>query len=226
MRAILVFVVLGLLFLLVRNSTAVNAGEQGLNPVLLGYGALFASGIVTAELLRPILARMGAVTRFTVVAMIAGLVWFGFEQARMAGILPLALSDPSAVSETSEPIQQTSLPLAWDGVYRAVAQINNMSIGVLIETGTPLVILQYEEAERLGFNPSALPFDQRLPLGDRKIEAALFKLFSVRIDDVEQLNVKGAIAAKGAVETSVIGLSFLNGLSAAAIINEQFYLRQ
>ncbi|MFT4716727.1 MAG: clan AA aspartic protease (TIGR02281 family) [Paracoccaceae bacterium] len=226
MRAILVFVVLGLLYLLVKNSGDLEAGEKGINPVLLGYGALFAAGIVTSELLRPVLSLMGATSRFVVVAIIAGLVWFGFQQARNSGILPLALTDPGRVATTNEPVRQTWLPLAWDGVYRAVAQVNNMSLGVLIDTGAALVILQYEEAERLGLHPERFKFDQRITVADRKIIGAKFVLGSVRIDDVEMFNVVAAVAEPGALETSVIGLSFLTRLSTAAIIDDQFYMRQ
>jgi aspartyl protease family protein len=226
MRAILIFVVLGLLFLLVKNAGDVESGRQGLNPVLLGYGALFAAGIVAAELLRPVLSLMGATSRFVVVALIAALVWFGFDQARNIGILPLALSDPSALPDPQETPLQTRLPLAWDGVYRTVAQVNNRSLGVMLDTGTPLVILQYAEAERLGLRPERLTFDARIPVADRNVTAAKLVLPSVRIDDVELFNVKAAIAEAGALETSIIGLSFLSRLSAAALIDGQFYLRK
>jgi clan AA aspartic protease (TIGR02281 family) len=226
MRAILIFVVLGLLYLLVRNSADLDAGKPGINPVLLGYGALFAAGIVTAELLRPILSLMGATSRFVVVAIIAGLVWLGFEQARNAGILPLALTDPTSLPKTGEPVRQTRLEVSWDGVYRAVAQVNNMSLGVLVDTGTPFVILQYAEAERLGLHPERLKFDQRVAVADRKITAGGLVLGSVRIDDVELLNVKALVAEPKALETSIIGLSFLTRLSTAAIVNGQFYMRQ
>ncbi len=226
MRALIIFIVLGLLYLLVKNTTDIDLGMDEVNPVLLGYGALFAAGIVTAELLRPLLSLMGATSRFVVVALIAGLVWTGFEVARSAGKIPAALLDPDVTTLGNDPINQTRLLLAWDGVYRAVAQINNTSLGVLVDIASPLVIVQYAEAERLGLHPERLKFDQRIALADRKIFAALFPLFSVRIDDVELFEVEAAIAAPGVLETSVIGLSFLNRLSNAALVDDELYLRQ
>jgi len=227
MRALLVFIVLGLLYVLIRSSTNLDFDLSGTNPVLIGYGALFTAGIVAAELLRPFLSLMAPLSRFVVVAVLAGLVWAGFEQARTAGNLPEGLLDPTAGLETNgEPIRQTRLPVAWDGLHRAVAQINNQSVGVLIETGTPLVVLQYEEAERLGFNLENLTFTSRVPVSDRNITAALMPFLSVRIDDVELFEVDAAIAAPGMVDTSLIGLSFLNRLETVGLIDGELLLRQ
>lgn len=226
MRAIIVIIVLGLLYMLVKNSTDLDVGLEGINSVLLGYGALFAAGIVTAELLRPLLSMMGATSRFVVVAVIAGLVWFAFETARTNGVIPAAMLNPTNTPEQDEPINQTRLVLAWDGVFRAVAQVNNMSLGVLVDTGTPLVVLQHGEAERLGLHPERLKFDQRLTIADRKITVALLPLLSVRIDDIEVFEVEAAIAAPGALEANIVGLSFLNRLSTTAIVDNELYLRQ
>ncbi len=227
MRAILVLAVLALLYLLVRNLTDFDVRLDDLNPVLLGYGALFAAGIVAAELLRPILLLLAPVSRFVVVAVIAALVWTGFETARQAGKIPQALLDPApAGPEALTGPPQTSLPPAWDGLYRTVAQVNNTSLGVLVDPATPLVVLQYEEAERLGLHPERLQFTERVPVSDRKITAAHLPLLSVRINDVEVFEVDAAIAAKGALETSLIGLSFLNRLSAVYLKKGELVLRQ
>lgn len=226
MRAIIILVVLGLLFLLVKNSASLDLRTDQVNPVILGYGALFAGGIVAAELLRPLLSLLGATSRFVVVAIIAAMVWVGFEGARNAGRIPEALLNPEARPTDAEIAPQTRLQVSWDGVYRAVAQVNNMSLGVMVDTGTPLVLLQYSEAERLGMQPQRLKFDQRVSVADRKINAATLRLFSVRIDTIELLNVEGAIAAPGELETSVVGLSFLHRLSNVALIKEELFLRQ
>lgn len=227
MRALLVVVVLVLLFVLVRVSTDFRGGISDFNPVLLGYGALFAAGIVTAEILRPLLSLMAPTSRFVVVTLIAGLVWFGFDQARQSGTLPEAiLTVQDAETDAAEKPSIVRLQPAWDGIYRAVAQVNSQSLGVLIDPASPLVVLQYEEAERLGLAPERLKFKSRVAVSDRKINAALTALLSVRIDDIELLEVKAAIAEKGALETSLIGLSFLNRMEAVALLRGELVLRQ
>lgn len=222
MQAIGVFAVLGLIYVLVRLGLGQDFGLSDANPLLFGYGALFAAGIVAAELLRPLLSMMSALSRFVTVAALAALVWIGLVSAWQAGRLPTALSDPEAVPD----FHQVSISPAWDGAFRTVAQVNNRSLGAVVSTGTPLVLIQYEEAERLDLNPERLRFSQRLPLGDRKIAAAPVRLLSVQIDDVVVFGVQAAVARQGEIETSVIGLSFLDRLSAAALIDGRFILRQ
>jgi len=227
MRAFLVLVILGLLFLVARSGAGFGAGLSALNPVLLGYGALFAAGIVVAELLRPLLGLMSASSRFVVVAVIAAFVWVGFQQALSVGVIPASLLNPKAHEQSdAKPVKQVRISPAWDGVFRSIGQVNRMSVGAIIDSAAPLVILQFEEAERLGLNPEALTFDQRLPVSDRKISAALVHLFSVRIDAVEVLDVNGAVAAKGALDTNLIGLSFLSRLKLAALSNGVLVLQQ
>jgi clan AA aspartic protease (TIGR02281 family) len=223
MRALVVFAILGLIYVLVRYGLEVELGLDRVNPVLIGYGALFAAGIVAAELLRPLLGMMSALSRFVTVAVLAGLVWVGLETARNAGYIPETLSDPEIAAR---PVPQTLLPRAWDGVYRGVAQINNMSVGVVVSTGTPVVVVQYEEAERIDLFPETLTFSDRVTVGDRKVAAAPVMLLSVRIDGVEVFGVPGAVAAKGAIETSIIGLSFLDRLGAVGLSGGKMLLRQ
>jgi aspartyl protease family protein len=223
MRALAVFAGLGLIYVVVRFGLNVDLGLGRANPVLIGYGALFVAGIVAAELLRPLLRLMSPASRFVVVAVLAGLVWVGLEKARDAGYVPARLTDAEVAAQH---VHQTILPRAWDGVFRGVAQINNMSVGVIVSTGTPVVLVQYEEAERIDLFPERLKFSSRVTVGDRKVVAAPVMLLSVRIDDVEIFGVQGAVAEKGAIETSIVGLSFLEKLEAAALDGGGLLLRQ
>jgi len=227
MRAIIVFVVLALLFVLVRSRVTLDVETTKIFPVLVGYGALFAAGIVAAELLRPALSRLSATSRFVVVAMLGVMVWVGLEAAQRAGKLPVALQIAENGDAAAEPdLVQTRLPLAWDGVFRAVAQINNTSAGVVIDPSTPLVLLTFEEADRLGLVPDRRTFGQRVQVADRKISASETLHVNVRINAIELLDVEAAIAEAGALDTSLVGLSFLRRLQVAAILADELLLRQ
>ena len=91
MRALLILIVLGVIYLGVRSLTDIRIDVANANPVLLGYGALFTAGIVAAELLRPLMQRMSALSRFTIVAALAAIVWLSFEMARLSGRIPATI---------------------------------------------------------------------------------------------------------------------------------------
>lgn len=211
MRALLVLLVLFLLYILVRLGTNSSIVPTDLNPTLLGFGALFVAGIVTAELLRPLLSLMAPVSRFAVVAILAGLVWAGFDLALRRGLIPDSMLHPAG-NETTPRVFQTTVQKSWDGIYRAIAQVNARSVGVIIDTATPYVILQFEDAERIGLNPEKLAFTERVTVGNDKIMVAKGRLVSVQIDKVVVLDVQGAVAEKGSLASSVIGLSYLERL--------------
>ncbi|MCB1368991.1 MAG: TIGR02281 family clan AA aspartic protease [Rhodobacteraceae bacterium] len=223
MRALLILIVLGVIYLGVRSLTDIRIDVANANPVLLGYGALFTAGIVAAELLRPLMQRMSALSRFTIVAALAAIVWLSFEMARLSGRIPAALLDPQS---SQQDLRIVHLPQAWDGLYRTIAQVNSQSLGVIIDTSTPLVILTYDEAERLGLVHDGLAFTDRVAVSDRKIAAALLPFMSVRVGDLEILKVDGAIAEPGALGTSLIGLSYLSRLKAAGVIGRDMVLQQ
>ncbi len=227
MRTFLVLVVLVLLFALIRNNTGFDPSLGAIDPTLLGYGALFAAGIVAAELLRPLLTRLGASSRFVVVAVLAGLVWYTLDRAHVSDVISNAVFNVESVSsdETKTPAEVILKP-AWDGVFRTVAQVNNRSVGVLVAPASPVVVLQYEEAERLGLHPETLDFNARIAVAERKIVAARFTLSSIRMNAIELFDIDAAIAEKGAVESNVFGLSFLNRLSGVALRNGDLVLRQ
>jgi len=224
MRAILVLSVLGLLYALVRIGTNTPIVPQDLNPVLVGYGALFVAGIVTAELMRPLLSLMAPVSRFVVVAVLAGLVWVGLEQARRTNLIPQEEFSPLS-KDGQRRIFQTTVPKSWDGIYRAIAQVNARSVGVVVETAAPFVVLQYADAERLGLHPENMKFTEKVSLGTGKIMVAKGQFVSVQIDKVVVLDVKGAIAEKGALASSVVGLSFLERLEYLGLKDGNLVLR-
>lgn len=227
MRAILVFLVLALLYVLVRASTDFEFGLAEANPFLLGYGAIFAAGLVAAELMRPILSLLSPTSRFVTVAVIAALTWVTLEEARRAGDNPDVLIQPEALAKkVDEDETKVRLSPAWDGIYRAVAQLNYRSLGVIVDIGTPVVLMQFEEAERFGLQPELLKYTKRVAVGDRKITSAPYTFVSIRIDGIELLDVKGAIAEPGALETTIIGLSFLNRLGVAGLVDGDLLLRQ
>lgn len=231
MRALLVLLSMVFLFLLIRTRTdfQINFNDlnRNLNPLLLGYGALFAAGIVMAEVLRPLMSHLQPVLRFVVIIALVSVVWLGIDRARALGLVPSAFFQPTGGSKSGEPEGITlQIAPAWDGVFRAVADINSQAVPVLLAPGTPLVILKYSEAERLGLMPETLVFRDRIQILDRSLQAAKLTLKSIHLDGIEVFDVPAAIAARGAVETSILGLSYFERLDHVQLSGQEMILHQ
>jgi len=220
MRIFLVIVVLGLLFFLIRQQTDFQATVQNIDPLILGYGALFGAGIVSAELLRPLLTYVSGTVRFMIVATIAALGWWGISTLQTNEILPVAGAPEQKYSLVAE------IPLAWDGHFRTVAQINEADVGVLVDTGASLVVLTFDEAARIGFEVTSFEFSQPLSTAGSRIHVSPVTFDSVKIGDIKLENVKGAIAQKGDLQVNVVGLSFLTRLGVATVKGNTMTLRR
>lgn len=227
MRALTVLLVLAFLFLLIRTGTGIRLDPDNLNPVLIGYGALFTAGIVMAEVLRPLMVRLLPVARFVVVITLAGLVWLGIDQLGKSGHFPDAFLNPSAISTTQDAnVEQVEISPAWDGIYRVVVEVNNQALPMVVDLATPFVLLQYNDAARLGLMPQTLVFKDRIPLGDRKVQAAKLEIASVQLDGIAVQNVAAAVAAPGILETNILGLSFLTSLDDVALADGTLVLKK
>lgn len=229
---VLIFVTLGLVVLfLVRQEAWTWLTVTRFDPVLAGYAALFGAGIVTAELLRPVLSRMPATLRFLAVVFLAAGGWAGADYVLRGtpgdgpptagehiaptgdGLSPpiSGQADADGADGAGGPARVT-LQRAWDGRFREVGEINGIAAAMTIDTGAVLVTLPRNEAQRLGLLAGAR-FDQDLSTDTGTVRAARVTLRSVRIGPVELSAVPAMILDRDAPPEVALGLSFLSRLA-------------
>ena len=107
-----------------------------------------------------------------------------------------------------------------------VVEVNNQALPMVVDLATPFVLLQYNDAARLGLKPQTLVFKDRIPLGDRKVQAAKLEIASVQLDGIAVQNVAAAVAAPGILETNILGLSFLTSLDDVALEDGTLVLKK
>ena len=98
---------------------------------------------------------------------------------------------------------------AWDGHFRAVTEVNGAKVGMLIDTGASIVLLSYEDAEAAGLEPDTLGFHQPVVTANGRAYVAPITLDYVAIGEVGLERVKAAVAEKGKLHSSLLGMSFL-----------------
>ncbi len=133
-------------------------------------------------------------------------------------------SDPLAAVATA-PMEAT-LNRAWDGHFRAIARIDSADIGVLMDTGSSLILLRYDDAIRAGVEPDLLDFNIPLTTANGRSYVASYQFSQVRIGGVVVRNVEGAIAQPGVLFNSLLGMSFIEQLSETVIRKDAMILRQ
>lgn len=100
-----------------------------------------------------------------------------------------------------------------NGHFNAEADINGRPIEVMIDTGATMVVLSYEDAERAGIYLSDNDFTRAVSTANGMARVAPVTLERVSIGDITVRNVPAAVAERGRLKTSLLGMSFLSRLS-------------
>lgn len=132
----------------------------------------------------------------------------------------------AAVAEASfEPVT-FELNRAWDGHFRALAQLEGTEVGFLVDTGSSLVLLRHDDALRSGIAIDELTYSIPLTTAGGASSIAPYMFEEIRIGDVIIRDVKGGIAMPGALHSSLLGMSFIEGLDQMVIQKDRIIFVQ
>lgn len=120
---------------------------------------------------------------------------------------------------------EVELRKAWDGHFRAVALVNGARVGMLIDTGASVVLLSYEDAAAAGLTPEHLAFTHPVTTANGRSFVAPVTLESVAIGAVGLSRVRAAVAEKGKLKSSLLGMSFLGRLQETSFRGDSLILK-
>jgi aspartyl protease family protein len=103
------------------------------------------------------------------------------------------------------------------GHFMADAYINGRRVAVMVDTGATIVALSNEDAAAAGIFPRESDFTGRVNTANGIARVAYVMLDSVAIGDITVRGVRAAIAERGRLSTSLLGMSFLSKLKRAEI---------
>jgi aspartyl protease family protein len=118
-------------------------------------------------------------------------------------------------AQNSPPIQlmaMTELKAGNMGHYVVRARINKSDIDVMVDTGASVVALSYEDALKAGLRPNTLDFKIPVSTANGAVNAARAKLDRVEIDNVRVDDVDALVLPEGALNGTLLGMSFLSRL--------------
>jgi len=115
------------------------------------------------------------------------------------------------------------LTRAGDGHFYATLTINDADITFVVDTGATNVVISRDDALRMGIDPDNLNYMGRAQTANGTVETA-----SVRLDEVKFANrIDRNLAASvngGELDTSLLGMSYLNRFSTIQISGNQMRL--
>jgi aspartyl protease family protein len=137
--------------------------------------------------------------------------------AREAAPVPAPAPSPRPVAATSRDdgfgFRRVDLPVGPGGHFRANVEIDGRTIPMLVDTGASYVALSAEDADRLGVITRPSDFTITMYTANGRAKAAPVRLHAVHVDTLSVYDVDAIVAQPGAMNGSLLGMSFLRRLT-------------
>jgi aspartyl protease family protein len=120
---------------------------------------------------------------------------------------------------------EAELRRAWDGHYRAEAEVNGVPMVLMVDTGASIVLLPYEEAAAIGIDPAALAFEMPVTTANGESTVAPVRLSSIKVGPIAVFDVPAAVARPNRLKVGLLGMSFLERLDETSFRQDRLILR-
>jgi aspartyl protease family protein len=113
---------------------------------------------------------------------------------------------------------------AIDGHFAVRAEVEDVPLTLMVDTGASFVTLTVEDAARIGVDLSTLQFRMPVRTANGLMDAAPITIGRLAVGQIERRDVAALVAPQGALDQSLLGLSFLNTLHGYAISGDRLVL--
>jgi aspartyl protease family protein len=147
-------------------------------------------------------------------------------QPEIAAMMPAPQKDPETKIARAGYGDEVRVRADRQGHFIVDAAINSRPVTLMADTGASVVVLSFEDAERLGLSPRSLDFTGLAQTANGVSRIAPITLDRVRIDGITLYGIQAAVAERGALSGSLLGMSFLGKLSRFEMKGDELVLAQ
>jgi aspartyl protease family protein len=231
---ILTFLLLGIgavvLILVLRHDAGTVFGmrnEEFSRLAILVAVLIFVGSGVFARAMRPGEVVQSIAFWFMAIVVLVALYAFRDDLAvvggRVLGALVPGTPIAGRLSGESDP-EAVVVVRTNDGHFGVRAEVNGEPMALLVDTGASFVTLTEDDAVDIGIDPAGLRFVVPIRTANGTIKTAAIKLDRIAIGPIEKRNIPALVAPAGALDQSLLGLSFLDMLHGYAISGDRLVL--
>jgi aspartyl protease family protein len=111
------------------------------------------------------------------------------------------------------------------GHFRVPTLINDAIIVMLVDTGASVVTLSYEDAVKSGIDVDALNFTVPVNTANGIATAAPVRIDTMRVGSIERKRVQALVARPGLLDSSLLGMSYLDTLDGIELSGNRMILK-
>ena len=116
-----------------------------------------------------------------------------------------------------------SVPRGFDGHYQLILLVNDTPVDFIVDTGASQVVLSARDAARAGINPDALNYSRSAATANGIVRVAPVTLDSIALEGITDRDI-GAVVNAGAMDQSLLGMSYLGQYTRIEIANDELVL--
>ncbi|MBB4064538.1 retropepsin-like aspartic protease family protein [Gellertiella hungarica] len=219
----------GLLILLMKapDSRLMGLSEQQLGQLvyLLPILTMLAAGILASRRNWGQSARHLSIW-LAIILVLAGASLFREDMKRAGARMLAGLLPGRAITVTGEDgSREVILSRGLSGHFTAVVTVNAQDIPMLVDTGASTVTLTYEDAVAVGIIPENLVYSTRVLTANGEATAAPIDLSMVDLGPIRRQNIPALVTRRGAMDQSLLGMSFLSTLSSFHMQTDELRLK-
>lgn len=111
-----------------------------------------------------------------------------------------------------------------DGHFPVNATVNGADVVTIFDTGASAVVLTHADAAKAGIDMTGLRFDVPVSTANGTGRAAVVRLARIEVGGIVRTNVRAFVADRGALDTSLLGMSFLETLTRYSVSSNSLEL--
>ncbi|MFS4579958.1 TIGR02281 family clan AA aspartic protease [Phaeobacter sp. C3_T13_0] len=118
---------------------------------------------------------------------------------------------------------RVDVPRARDGHYYLTVDVNDVPVQFLVDTGASAVVLNEEDARRVGLDPDRLAYLGRARTANGEVRTALARVESMSLGGITDHKISLSVN-EGQMDQSLLGMDYLQRWSSIEIRNGSLIL--
>ncbi|MBX8783882.1 TIGR02281 family clan AA aspartic protease [Ochrobactrum sp. GRS2] len=188
------------------------------------FGIVVAAGLLGSGIPLNHMMRNIAIWAVIILGLVTG-YQYQYELTNIANRVTAGLIPGNAVSGNSvDGAETVSIGQSANGHFEVNALVNDQRVRFMVDTGASTIVLTQADAEKAGIDVSSLSYTNPVSTANGRTMAASVRLQEIRIGNITRQNLRALVSQEGQLSGSLLGMNFMNSLSAYTVQRDQLIL--
>jgi aspartyl protease family protein len=184
-------------------------------PVAIGLGTLFLCLLIgRGGFLQMIRTLISA----AIWASLIFALWYGYDHRdELSELVARAMDSVDGAEPSVGKSGEVTFKRGLGGDFLITAKVDDRPVKFVFDTGASAVVLTAEDARRVGLDAADLDFSAQVSTANGAALAAPTRLARVSVGPIVVRNVRALVTRPGAMQESLLGMSFLEQLQSYSV---------